>query len=44
VAQPQGILKLAAPLLGRQLKKEFVADFEYLKQLLESQADKGADQ
>lgn len=37
LARPKGLLKLAAPIIGRQLKKEFVADFENLKQLLESQ-------
>lgn len=35
IAHPAGLLRLAAPLIGRQLKQEFVADFANLKQLLE---------
>lgn len=35
LARPNGLLKLAMPIISRQLKKEFVSDFENLKQLLE---------
>lgn len=37
LGRPQGLFKLATPIISRQLKKEFVADFKNLKQLLESQ-------
>lgn len=38
LGRPKGLLRLAAPIINRQLKKEFVADFENLKRLLERQA------
>ncbi len=38
LGRPRGLFKLAAPIIGRKLKKEFVADFENLKQFLESQS------
>lgn len=37
IGRPAGLMKLVTPLIGRQLKKEFVADFENLKRLLENQ-------
>jgi len=39
--KPSGFFKLVQPLIGRILRKEFVADFENLKKLLEGQASGG---
>ena len=41
IARPEGLLRLMAPFIGRRLRKEFVADFERLKQLLESRSGSG---
>lgn len=41
LGKPSGFLRLVQPLIGRALRKEFVADFENLKRLLETQASGG---
>lgn len=40
LGRPKGLLKLATPIISRQLKKEFVADFDNLKRILEGHEDR----